>query len=375
MSLDAGTIPGGPETTASDAGDDGDDEGPEVPAPPPFDPFGDKAILPIHLAFSPEAMDTIEERGNPTVEAVATVGDLPDTSITVSLRNQTKDLTGLLGKAGFTLHFDGLEEEGRLGAYRKLRLENMVRDKSLMREAFSTWVFRSLEVPAAQTRYVWLKVNEEDFGLYLAVEAPGETPFLDRWFQGSNGIVYETRGNRDVVTDKVRGFTLTRGEDPEQEALLALATALDSLQERPGDALDDLGALVDMDAFLRLSAIETLLGQKKGYVHGTRRYALHLGGEEARWTWMPLGLDQVFQDIIDPLEGKGRIQAICLGDVPCRLALAAEVEKEAEVEEEEEEEAEEEDDEESARRSRRRVKTMTTRRTYDRRPSATGQEL
>ena len=163
------------------------------------------------------------------------------------------------------------------------------------------------------------------------MEPPDQEPMVERAFGTTEGLAYESRGNRDLVPDKLDGFDLAWGEDADKEALLALMTALDAIDTGQDDVLSELSKVVDMDRFLRFAAIEILLGQKKGYAHGTRRYALHQSPDDERWSLMPLGLEQTFQEILDPLGGNGRIHKMCLEQLSCRLALADEVEEVADL--------------------------------------------
>ena len=71
----------------------------------------------------------------------------------------------------------------------KLSLNNSHSDTTCLKDYICYEIFRQIGVPAPLTSYVWLTVNGNDQGLYLAVEDESES-FLDR-VNGGNGVIYK----------------------------------------------------------------------------------------------------------------------------------------------------------------------------------------
>ena len=71
----------------------------------------------------------------------------------------------------------------------KLNLHNSFYDTSYMKDYVSYEIFREAGVPAPLTSYVWLTINGNDQGLYLAVEDISES-FHKRNFDGE-GVIYK----------------------------------------------------------------------------------------------------------------------------------------------------------------------------------------
>ena len=71
----------------------------------------------------------------------------------------------------------------------KLNLHNVIFDTTYMKDYVSYEAFRAAGVPAPLTSYVWLTVNGEDRGLYMAVEDLSES-FLER-NHGGAGVIYK----------------------------------------------------------------------------------------------------------------------------------------------------------------------------------------
>lgn len=71
----------------------------------------------------------------------------------------------------------------------KLNLHNSFYDTTYLKDYVSYEIFKEAGVPAPLTSFVWLTVNGEDRGLYLAVEDLSES-FLKRNYDGE-GVIYK----------------------------------------------------------------------------------------------------------------------------------------------------------------------------------------
>ena len=88
-------------------------------------------------------------------------------------------------KINFGKHVDGQTYYG----LNKLNLSNIYADATYMKDYISYEIFRQAGVDAPLTSYVWLTVNGEDKGLYLAIEEVGSS-YLDRT-QNGEGELYK----------------------------------------------------------------------------------------------------------------------------------------------------------------------------------------
>ena len=86
----------------------------------------------------------------------------------------------------------------------KLNLNNLYADATYMKDYIAYQLFQEVGVDGPLTSYVWLTVNGEDQGLYLAIEDIGDS-YLDRTEDGE-GELYkpetEMLGNMDQVAAK-----------------------------------------------------------------------------------------------------------------------------------------------------------------------------
>ncbi|MBR5943784.1 MAG: CotH kinase family protein, partial [Lachnospiraceae bacterium] len=69
----------------------------------------------------------------------------------------------------------------------KLNLNNIYADNTYMKDYLSYAIFSAAGVESPLTSYVWVTVNGEDFGLYLAIEDIGES-YLDRTADGEGEL-------------------------------------------------------------------------------------------------------------------------------------------------------------------------------------------
>lgn len=98
----------------------------------------------------------------------------------------------------------------------KLSLNNQFSDATYMRDYICYRLFRQLEVDAPLTSYVWLTVNGEDRGLYMAVEDM-DKGHLKRVY-GGEGVIYKPEPKDiDLTPDSLRVFMET-GENPQAQA-------------------------------------------------------------------------------------------------------------------------------------------------------------
>lgn len=72
----------------------------------------------------------------------------------------------------------------------KLALNNIMADKTYMKEYMSYWLFDEMGVSAPAYAYSNITVNGEDWGLYLAVEVIEES-FVERYYGSTEGNLYK----------------------------------------------------------------------------------------------------------------------------------------------------------------------------------------
>lgn len=95
-----------------------------------------------------------------------------------------------LSRYSLKLEFDHFNQGGKYYGLDKLSLDASFQDNSYMKTWIAYDMMEFMEVPAPLRSYVWVTVNGEDWGLYLAVEEPEEA-FARRNFGNDYGRLYK----------------------------------------------------------------------------------------------------------------------------------------------------------------------------------------
>ena len=109
-----------------------------------------------------------------------------------------------LERYSFKIEFDHYNDGSTCWGLDKLSLNNIIQDKTYMKDYLSYTLMREMGADAPLCSYIFVKVNGEDFGLYLAVEGIEES-FAQRNYGTNYGNLYKPEtsdgignmGNRD----------------------------------------------------------------------------------------------------------------------------------------------------------------------------------
>jgi hypothetical protein len=231
------------------------------------------------------------------------------------------------GKSAFKLKFP--KTELFLGL-RKMTLNNMVEDTSMIHETLAYSLFRAAGVPASRTGFVYLRVNGEDFGVYLDLENLDETSLARLYGAGNTLHLYEAEYGADADAASIATleeeppegapkFEMDegKGEPTDLEALAnAVAASAPSFSSR-------VAGLADLIEMTRMWAVEKYVSHWDGYSgeeasNKPNNYYLHsdLGG---LFQMLPWGTDNTWQlGRRIGFDGPGGLLFNgCLGDAAC----------------------------------------------------------
>jgi hypothetical protein len=228
-------------------------------------------------------------------------------------------------KAGLKIKFpSGARPDG----LKKLTLNNMVQDESMVREVLSYEVFRSLGVAAPRTGYAQVSINGTYRGIFLNVETMDDVA-LPRWYPTTQHLYEGSYGGWwGDVSDAFSGhYEVDEGSEGVRTDL---QTLLDTSRNLDPGWYARMHPLADLDQMTKMWAAEWFLGHWDGYSQFiTNNYYLH-SDASGRFTMMPWGTDQSFQGA-DRYDGSadhyifnGCVQdPICHGQYVDALALIA----------------------------------------------------
>ena len=197
---------------------------------------------------------------------------------------------------------------------KKLTLNNMIQDASMVHEALAYKTFRAVGVPAPRAGYAFVRVNGEAYGVYLNLETLDDVSLPQRF--PSTGHLYENGFATDLKDDDWKWFEVDEGDEDDRSDLQALTDAA----KGSGDFSDRMAGKADLAEMVTMWATEKYIGQWDGYAGVDRvwtpnNYYLHstTGG---LFSMLPWGTDQTWVDRINFDEG-GVLFRQCRGDESC----------------------------------------------------------
>lgn len=219
-------------------------------------------------------------------------------------------------KAAFKVKFNHSVKGQKVLGLKKLTLNNMAQDPSMVREALAYEAFRAAGVAAPRTGYAFVRVNGEDYGLYLNVETLDDVS-LARWF-GSTAHLYEGGLGSDVTPGGAAAFEVDEGDEKDRGDLEALIAAANG---EPADWSEGMAGVADLEQMARMWAVEKYVGHWDGYagIVGSvwpNNFYLHSDGAGV-FSMLPWGTDLTWIERL-PFDGAGgRLFNLCLADASC----------------------------------------------------------
>lgn len=232
--------------------------------------------------------------------------------IGVRLKGGSGSLQTLDGKPALKLKFNFSEPDQRLMGLKKLSLNNMVQDPSMIREVLSFQVFRAFDIPSPRTGYATLTINGEPYGVYLVLEAYDDVSLsmyfatLKHLYEGDSGI--------DVIPSQVGLFDVDEGSESNTTDLSMFAIVASSTAD--ADWVTAIQEVADLPALLRMWAVEHQIGHSDGYSITINNYYLHSSSAKV-FTMLPSGTDQAFVDAVDYHEGVASLFTRCVAIPEC----------------------------------------------------------
>lgn len=190
----------------------------------------------------------------------------------------------------------------KLDGLTMLNLHCGVSDPTRAREAFSFATFRDLGVPAPRTSFAELtltvpgKYDQELVGVYTVTEQVNKA-FLKRHFQDGTGMLLKPEGLQGGPTYlgenwKAYAERYKPDDEPTQvqkQRLIDFTKLITSSDEET--FARDIGAFLDLEAFLRFIAANALMSNLDSYLGFGHNYYLYLVPKSNHFVFIPWDLD------------------------------------------------------------------------------------
>lgn len=293
-------------------------------AAPLFDPL---KVVDIDLTMTDEAIGNLtQEMCNGGEYQPGTLTLTTDTTtygpmtVGIRLKGCWGSFRNLSGKSGFKIKINYVAGQTLLGL-KKLTLNNMVQDPSMLHEAVGYRLFRAMGVAAPRVGYTNVSLNGAEYGLHANIETYDKVS-LPRWYgAGQTTHLYEGSYWMDAVQDQVDNFEIDEGNSNRTD-LQALADA----NALSGSAWwSAIQPIADIDQMTSMWATEFYLGHWDGYAWSIwNNYYLH-STPDGVFTMLPWGLDQILSDGLsyDVTSDNGIMVKRCMAVKQCKDIYAA----------------------------------------------------
>jgi len=243
-------------------------------------------------------------------------------AVGVRLKGGIGSFRTLAGKAAFKLKFNHSVSGQRFQGLKKLTLNNMIQDKSMIHETLAYAAFRAMGVPAPRTGYAFVRVNGQAYGVYVDVETLDDVALRNLF--PSTQHLYEGEYTDDVAPGASGAFAVDEGSATDRHDLEALIAAVNS----DGPLSANVSALADLEEMTKQWAIERYIGHWDSYSgwddsafgpYSPNNYFLH-SDAAGRFSMLPWGTDQTWSTF--PLaigfdDGQAIMFTRCLADPAC----------------------------------------------------------
>lgn len=276
--------------------------------------FEDERILRVEIEVPPAAWDTLRFQTRNVLEILGeTCGQEPAppaftyVKAKVTIEGETFEEVGIR-KKGFlgSLNSDKPSLKVKLQEYlpdqtlsgvKRFTLNNTIQDPSYVNQCLGYKLFRDAGIPAPRCNFATVSVNGVEMGVYTHVESV-KKPFLRMHFGNDTGNLYEATlsdfrdGWTGTFDKKTNEADLGRSDISEMVAALTL----------DGDAMRSaLEPLVNLEAYMKFWAVETLVAHWDGYAGNSNNYFIYDDAATDQFNFMPWGADQLFSDTPDSI--------------------------------------------------------------------------
>lgn len=264
--------------------------------------FPTDRLLEIAIEMPPEDWDALCAQTRDIRKAFSGVTDDPFTyfrgDITIdgntiaSVGIRKKGFIGSLDRdrPSLKIKFNEYVKQTPIDGLDRLTLNNNKQDSSQISQYLAYKTFNAAGIHAPRCSFARVTVNGRFLGVYSHVESVRK-PFLRQRFGSSDGTLYEgtLADFYPKAIDRLELKSGPKGDDRTTPRALAEILAADTVP-----SLEEIGAIVDLGAFLKFWAIESLIGFWDGYSNNQNNYFVYEKPDTGKLYFMPWGADGAF---------------------------------------------------------------------------------
>ena len=268
--------------------------------------YPEPEVLQIDLVMQPyRYLRMIHSSEKQKYEAVVSINGAEMQKIGVQVRGSGSLKEGMetpSKRVPMELCFDYADRDGAFRGNPSLKLVNCLTPARVLTQLVAREAFAFLGIPTPRVTPAFIRINDTDFGVYLAVEDLNEAFAEDRF--GSGASLYRPLLPKDdpqetetFLFDLVPMVTKTDGGSDTIDRYV-------EARERG----DDLESFYDVDEFLRFMACESFIVNYDGFIFYDRNF--YLADDHGKLKLLPWDKDDVFSMFTD-LKGYREMESRC----------------------------------------------------------------
>lgn len=244
----------------------------------------------LNLVVSPEAIEQLRKEPRNYVEAtIEEQGAKPCEHVAIKLKGSVGSFRPIDDRPGFSVNCTKFKAADRFHGLKRFQLNNCAQDGTALNELLAGEMARAAGVPASRCTHALVSLNGRDLGIYVLKEGFTEE-FLGAFFKDTSGHLYDGGFCAEVRED----MELDRGDEKDKTRLHELVATLSEPDAEK--QFQRLSAVVDVDAYLRYLALETIMCHWDGYSFNRNNYRIYENPETGRFHFILHGMDQTFGD-------------------------------------------------------------------------------
>lgn len=281
----------------------------------------------IDLQLPPASVAALEAEPDEYVEGTFAIAETDGTpagvgdytaplTVGVRLKGGAGSFRDLGGKAAFKVKFNEFVSGQKFLGLKRLTLNNMVQDPSMIHEALVYPAFRAAGIQAPHAGYAYVFLNGVDYGLHLNLETIDDVA-LKKWLGDFDDPqhLYEGGPQFELLPENVGLFEVDEGDEEDLGDLEALIAAANATTP---DFSERLAPVADLAQLTRFWAAERYLAHWDGYSGPNVNNYFLLSDPEGVFRMLPWGSDQTLRNWWYSFSGEGgTLFAQCIAEPAC----------------------------------------------------------
>jgi hypothetical protein len=210
------------------------------------------------------------------------------TNVSLHLKGSAGSFRPVDDTPSMTLNFSKHEVHQRFHGLSKISLNNSVQDPTRISEKLNRELYTRGGIPVPRAGYATPELNGRRLGLYVLLEG-WDRQFIQRHFADARGPLYEGRFLSDIDQPPMIAYGNPSRSRITIPQLVAAARETNAARRRAS-----LDAVLDLDRFTRLLALDVLCWNGDGYAFHANNYRILCDRSQDRFVFLAHGLDQSF---------------------------------------------------------------------------------